>query len=46
MNQKQIGIIIAIVGIFLLSVLSVIKYQEDNLIDKIVEQESTCFLDD
>lgn len=46
MNQKQIGVIIIIIGIILAGFVYFAKLREDRAIDLLVEQQGTCFLDD
>ncbi|MBU2634069.1 MAG: MarR family transcriptional regulator [Nanoarchaeota archaeon] len=46
MNQKQIGIIIIILGVLLTMFTYVVKIKEDNSINFIVQQQGSCFLDD
>ncbi|MBW2966535.1 MarR family transcriptional regulator [Candidatus Woesearchaeota archaeon] len=46
MDNKKLGIIILIIGIILASVVYIIKIREDYVINKIIEQEGSCFLDD
>ncbi len=46
MNQKQIGTILLIIGILLGSLVYVIKYNEDQVINKIIAEQDSCFLED
>ncbi len=46
MNQKQIGTIVFIIGILLCGLVYVIKHNEDVVINKIIEEQNSCFLDD
>ncbi len=46
MNQKQIGIILLIIGIVLASLVYMIKHNEDVVIKKIIKEQDSCFLDD
>lgn len=47
MNQKQIGIILIIIGIILAGFTYIAKEREDNIIKLIIiERDGSCFLDD
>ena len=46
MNQKQIGIILVIIGILLSSLVFMIKHNEDVVINKIIAEQDSCFLED
>lgn len=46
MENKQLGIILLIVGIILSSTIYGIKSKEDSLIDKVVDEQGSCFLED
>ncbi len=46
MNNKKLGTILIIIGIILVASIYVAKAKEDALIDKIVNEEGSCFLDD
>jgi DNA-binding MarR family transcriptional regulator len=46
MNNRKIGIIIFIFAVMLLSLTFVIKYKEDVIIEKIIHEKGSCFLDD
>lgn len=46
MNQKQIGTIVLIIGILLAGLVYAIKYNEDKVIDKMIEEQDSCFLAD
>jgi len=46
MDNKKIGIVLLIVGIILASSTFLIKYKEDTLMDKIIDEQGSCFLDD
>lgn len=46
MNQKQIGIIVIIIAILLGISIFTIKAKEDAMIDKIVKEKGSCFLED
>ncbi len=46
MDNKKLGIILITIGIVLASTTYLIKYREDDLINKIVLEEGSCFLDD
>ncbi len=46
MNQKQIGVIIIIIGILLTLFIYTIKSREDSSINHIIKQQGSCFLED
>ncbi len=46
MNQKQIGIILIIIGVLLASFIGLVKEREDNAIRLMVQEKGSCFLDD
>lgn len=46
MNNKSIGIILFIVSILLISTTILIKSREDRMIDQIITEQGSCFLDD
>jgi len=46
MDNKKLGIILLIIGIILASSIYFVKLKEDALINKIVIQEGSCFLED
>ena len=46
MNQKQIGIIIIIIGIVLAGVVLLLKNREDGLIYQYIDEKCTCYLTD
>ena len=46
MNQKQIGIIVLIIGILLAGLVFMIKHNEDALINQIIMEKNSCYLDD
>jgi len=46
MENKKLGVILIVVGILLISVIYINKYQEDKLINKIVLEQGSCFLED
>lgn len=46
MNQKQIGILIVIVGLLLAGYVLTYKYRDDQLLNKVIAQEGSCFLAD
>jgi len=46
MNQKQIGIIILIIGLVLALVVLFVKLQEDKLIESVIAEKDSCYLDD
>jgi len=46
MDNKKLGIIILFIGILLSSIVYIIKIREDSIINKIIEQEGSCFLED
>lgn len=46
MNQKQIGTILLVVGILLAGLVYVIKYNEDTVINEVIMQQGSCFLQD
>jgi DNA-binding MarR family transcriptional regulator len=46
MNQKQIGALIIVIGIILVSVIYFIKIKEDFYIQEYVKSTGTCFLED
>ncbi len=46
MDNKKLGIILLILGIFLASTIYMVKVKEDAVFDKIVLEQGSCFLDD
>ncbi|MBR9691592.1 hypothetical protein GOV06_02300 [Candidatus Woesearchaeota archaeon] len=46
MDNKKLGIILIIIGIVLVTAIYVAKAKEDVLINKIILEEGSCFLDD
>lgn len=46
MDNKKIGIILLIVGILIIGAIYIAKVREDNIINKVIHQEGTCFLED
>jgi len=46
MNQKQLGIILLIIGLITAMFVYVIKHRENVLVEEIVNEKGTCFLDD
>lgn len=46
MNQKQIGIILIIVGVLLATFVYTAKVREDNTIKMVIEQQGSCYLTD
>jgi len=46
MDNKKLGIIMIIVGVLLISAVFFVKFREDALIEKIIMEEGTCFLED
>ncbi|MFH2028288.1 MAG: MarR family transcriptional regulator [Nanoarchaeota archaeon] len=46
MDNKKIGIILLIVGIMLVATIFLVKAKEDLLINKIINEKDSCFLDD
>ena len=46
MNQRQIGGIVTVIGILLAVVVAVVKFQEDATIDRLIEQQGSCYLED
>jgi hypothetical protein len=46
MNQKQIGILLIIVGVLLASVVYLIKLKDDFYINTIIQERNSCYLDD
>ncbi len=46
MDNKKLGIIILIIGILVAGTILVIKINEDLIINKIIEEQGSCFLSD
>jgi len=46
MDNKKIGIMLIIIGIILASAIFVVKLKEDVIVNKFINQEGTCFLED
>ncbi len=46
MDNKKLGTILVIIGVIVVAVILSIRIQQEILVDKIVEQEGSCFLDD
>ena len=46
MNQKQIGIILIIIGLIIGTIVYLAKQREDKAINLFIEEAGTCFLDD
>lgn len=46
MDNKKLGIIIIIIAVVLASVIYVVKAREDALINKIIDEQGSCFLED
>lgn len=46
MNQKQIGIILIVVGLLLAGLVSLLNAREENAIRLIVQERGSCFLED
>ena len=46
MDNKKLGIIILVISIVIASSIAIVKIREDNLIEKIIQQQGSCFLDD
>ena len=46
MNQKQIGIIVLIIGLMLAGFVYVVKVREDNHINLLIKDQGSCFLPD
>lgn len=46
MDNKKLGIILLIIGIALASILYIVKTREDTLINKIIIEQGSCFLED
>lgn len=46
MNQKQIGIILIILGLVLAAVVFAVKYNEDAIVNKFIAEQNTCYLAD
>jgi len=46
MDNKKLGIIIVVISIILASTIFIVKIREDGLINKIIQQQGSCFLDD
>jgi ribosomal protein S25 len=46
MNNKKLGIIILVVGIILAGSIYLIKLKEDAIINKVIVETGSCFLDD
>jgi len=46
MNQKQIGIILVILGLLLAGTIYGFKYNEDKMINTMIAQQNSCFLED
>ncbi|MCB9359007.1 MarR family transcriptional regulator [Candidatus Woesearchaeota archaeon] len=46
MDNKKLGIIIVVIGIILISIVTGMKIKEDIMINKIIEQQGSCYLED
>jgi len=46
MNNKKLGIIILIIGILIAGTTYLVKVKQDNLINKIILEQGSCFLED
>ena len=46
MNQRQIGIIILIIGVLLASLITTMKVQSDSEIEEVIHETGSCYLDD
>ncbi|MFT4304139.1 MAG: helix-turn-helix transcriptional regulator [Candidatus Woesearchaeota archaeon] len=46
MNQKYIGIIVLIIGILLIGIVTTLKINEDKMINEMIHDTGSCFLDD
>ena len=46
MDNKQLGVILLIIGILLSLTIYGVKAKEDSMINKVVAEEGSCFLDD
>jgi len=46
MDNKKIGYILLIAGLIIASSIYLVKTREDGLIEKVIHQEGTCFLED
>ncbi|MFC1705143.1 helix-turn-helix transcriptional regulator [Nanoarchaeota archaeon] len=46
MDNKRLGILLLIIGILIASSIFGVKTKEDQIINKVIEEEGTCFLED
>ena len=46
MENKKLGIILIIIGIVLVAAIYIAKSKEDVLVEKIIAEEGSCFLED
>jgi hypothetical protein len=46
MENKKLGLILVIVGLVFISTIFLIKYKEDSVVNKVIDENNSCFLDD
>ena len=46
MDNKKLGIILILMAIFLTSILFIVKSREDAIINKVINEKGSCFLED
>ncbi|MBD3355254.1 MarR family transcriptional regulator [Candidatus Woesearchaeota archaeon] len=46
MENKKLGIILVVIGIILVSAIFFAKVREDKIVNKVIEEKKSCFLDD
>ncbi len=46
MENKKLGIILIIMGVIVLALVMILKFQYDSVVDVIVEKNGSCFLED